>query len=87
MRRIICIGALAAALSAVGGSVAIAGQPNVSCQSTGARTIPGQSTTGFADASLKYAGSEQNPTVTKGVGNDHAVSQYDISCFGGPPSG
>ena len=84
MRRVIRVGLLAAALSAVGVPVAVAGQPNVSCQSAGARTIPGQSTTGFADASLKYAGSTMNPTVTKGVGNAHAVSQYDISCFGGP---
>jgi hypothetical protein len=83
MSRIIRVGLLAAALTAVGAPVAVAGQPNVSCQSPGARTIPGQSTTGFANASLRYAGSELNPTVTKGVGNAHAVSQYDISCFGG----
>ena len=83
MRRIIRVGLLAAALSAVGGSVAVAGQPNVSCQDPGANPPPGQSSPGFASASLKYAGSELNPTVTKGVGNDHAVSQYDISCFGG----
>jgi hypothetical protein len=83
MRRIIRVGLLAAVVSAVGVPVAVAGQPNVSCQDPGANPPPGQSTTGFAGAALRYAGSAMNPTVTKGVGNSHAVSQYDISCFGG----
>lgn len=91
MRRIICVGALAASLSAVGGSVAIAGQPNVSCQNPAPGQIsnppPGQLLPGFLAAADRYAGSPDNPTITKGVGNpDHAISQYDISCYGGRSS-
>ncbi len=48
---------------------------------------PGQASPGFANAALHYAGSPLNPTYPaelggRGVGNpDHAISQYDISCF------
>jgi hypothetical protein len=88
MRRIIGLGLLVAAMSLVGGSAAVAGQPNVSCQNPAPGQVsnppPGQNSPGFSTVAVNvYAGSPMNPTVTKGVGNAHAVSQYDISCYGG----
>ena len=43
---------------------------------------PGFATDGFANAQNHYAGSDGTPSAANG--SDHAVSQYDIACFGGP---
>ena len=88
MHKLVRIGLLAVALSAAGTPVAFAGQPNVSCQNPGpgqtSNPPPGQNSPGFSNvASNRYAGSPSNPTVTMGVGSPNAVSQYDISCYGG----
>jgi hypothetical protein len=82
MRRKIAIALAAGALGAAGAAVtATAGQPNVSCQNTGANPPPGQTSPGFQHANTTYAGNPGNPSSTNG--NTHAVSQYDVSCFGG----
>jgi hypothetical protein len=55
------------------------GQPNAECPDPA--TVPGFNTQGFGNAEQHYAGSDKNPNM----GNpQHAVSQYDIACFGGP---
>jgi hypothetical protein len=80
MRRFLVIPVVAASLSVA--APAVAGQPNASCESPGANPPPGFSTAGFANAEAHYAGSEGTPSAANG--NSHAVSQYDIACFGGP---
>jgi hypothetical protein len=86
MRRKIAIVLAAGVLG--GGAAAMtasAGQPGVSCQNTTGATQPnpppGQTSPGFQHASTTYAGNPGNPSSTNG--NAHAVSQYDVSCFGG----
>jgi hypothetical protein len=86
MRNRIAIALAAAVLGAAGAAVtASAGQPGDSCQNTSGATQPnpppGQSMPGFQHASTTYAGNPDNPSSNNG--NQHAVSQYDVSCFGG----
>jgi hypothetical protein len=73
---------VAAALTPLGAGTSFAGQPNASCEAPGANPPPGFSTSGFENAEANYAGSEGTPSAANG--NSHAVSQYDIACFGGP---
>jgi hypothetical protein len=81
MRRKIAIALAAGALGAAGAAVtATAGQPNDSCQNTGANPPPGQTSPGFTHANTTYAGPTGQSTNS---GNPKAVSQYDVSCFGG----
>jgi len=81
MRKILTVAVVAAAL--VNAAPAFAtGQPNASCESTGATPPPGFATAGFANAQGVYAGTPGTPSATNG--NANAVSQYDIACFGGP---
>ena len=86
IRRIV-LGVLLACLltlSLVGGSMAAAnpngtGQPNQSCGSSGATTMPnGFNTAGFSHAETVYAGSGVSATTAH---SDHAVSQYDVACY------
>ena len=81
MRKLLVVPLLAAGL-AVAGPAFAAGQPNASCEAEGASPPPGFSTAGFAQAEVVYAGSDGTPSAANG--NSHAVSQYDIACFGGP---
>ena len=81
MRRLLVVPIIAGCLSIAGPAFAT-GQPNASCESPGAKPPPGFSTTGFANAEAHYAGSEGTPSAANG--SSHAVSQYDIACFGGP---
>ena len=56
------------------------GQPSASCGSDNAMTEPkGFSTSGFANAETRYAGSDGTPSLANG--NSHAVSQYDVACY------
>jgi hypothetical protein len=82
MRRLPVALVVAAALTPLGAGTSFAGQPNASCEALGANPPPGFSTSGFANAEALYAGSEGTPSAANG--NSHAVSQYDIACFGGP---
>jgi hypothetical protein len=81
VRKLLLVPLLAAGL-AVAGPAFASGQPNASCESPGANPPPGFATTGFANAEAVYAGSEGTPSAANG--SSHAVSQYDIACFGGP---
>jgi hypothetical protein len=55
------------------------GQPNQSCGSAGATSMPnGFNTSGFAHAEQVYAGSGVSATKANSA---HAVSQYDVACF------
>jgi hypothetical protein len=83
MRRLSVALIVAAALTPLGAGVSFAGQPNTSCENQGANPPPGFSTSGFANAEKKYAGSEGTPSATNSR-SGNAVSQYDIACFGGP---
>jgi hypothetical protein len=78
-RAMAAIGATLIALSLSAG-VAFAGQPGASCGSAGATVSPpGFNTTGFANAEINYAGSDD--TASKLHANSaNAVSQYDIAC-------
>jgi hypothetical protein len=83
MRRKIAIALVAGALGVGAAAVtASAGQPNDSCQNTSGTVSPnpppGQNSAGFQHATTVYAGGSDNPAT-----NTHAVSQYDVSCFGG----
>jgi hypothetical protein len=80
MRKLLVVPLVAIGLAVAG--PASAGQPNASCEATGANPPPGFGTAGFANAQLVYAGSEGTPSAANG--SSHAVSQYDIACFGGP---
>lgn len=80
MRKLLLVPLIATSLALAG--PAFAGQPNASCEASGANPPPGFSTGGFANAQTVYAGSEGTPSAANG--NSHAVSQYDIACFGGP---
>jgi hypothetical protein len=81
MRRLVVV--LVTLAAAVGAPSALAGQPNASCEAAGANPPPGFSTGGFANAESHYAGSEGTPSAAH-ANSTHAVSQYDIACFGGP---
>jgi hypothetical protein len=81
MRKLLVVPLVAAGLALAGPAFAT-GQPNASCESAGANPPPGFSTGGFATAEAHYAGSEGTPSAANG--SAHAVSQYDIACFGGP---
>ena len=81
MRKLLVVPLVAAGL-AIAGPAFASGQPNASCESPGANPPPGFSTGGFETAEAVYAGSEGTPSAAHG--SSHAVSQYDIACFGGP---
>jgi hypothetical protein len=81
MRTIVAISAVAAALVTAAPALAT-GQPNASCEATGATPPPGFATAGFANAQGVYAGTPGTPSAANGSAD--AVSQYDIACFGGP---
>jgi hypothetical protein len=76
--------AAALTLGLVGGSLAAAnpsgtGQPNQSCGSAGATSMPnGFTTAGFAHAENVYAGSGVSASKAN---SSHAVSQYDVACY------
>jgi len=85
MKKLLVVPLVAFGLAVAG--PASAGQPNASCEDPGANPPPGFSTgettgTGFSHAETVYAGSKGTPSAANG--NSHAVSQYDIACFGGP---
>ena len=83
MRRFLVVPLVAIALMLVSaGSTFASGQPNASCEAAGASPPPGFDTSGFLHAEDVYAGSSGTPSAAHG--NSHAVSQYDIACFGGP---
>ena len=83
MRKLPVVLLVAAALSPLGAGTALGGQPNASCEAPGANPPPGFSTGGFANAETHYAGSDGTPSAANSK-SGHAVSQYDIACFGGP---
>jgi hypothetical protein len=83
MRKLPVVLLVAAALTPLGAGTALGGQPNASCEDTGANPPPGFSSGGFANAESKYAGSEGTPSAAN-ANSSQAVSQYDIACFGGP---
>jgi hypothetical protein len=85
MRRLSIAFFVAAALTPFGTGVSFAGQPNASCEDTGANPPPGFATSGFATAESQYAGSEGTPSAANSQ-SGKAVSQYDIACFRGPKS-
>ncbi len=85
MKRLPVVILVAAALTPLGAGAAFAGQPNASCEATGANPPPGFSTGGFENAEANYAGSDGTPSAAN-ANSDHAVSQYDIACFGGSGS-
>ena len=82
MKRLFVAFVVAAALTPFGTGVSFAGQPNASCEDTGASPPPGFSTSGFENAESHYAGSDGTPSLANS-NSDKAVSQYDIACFGG----
>jgi hypothetical protein len=82
MRKLPVAILVAAALTPLGAGVSFAGQPNASCEATGANPPPGFSTGGFANAEVHYAGSEGTPSAANSR-SGKAVSQYDIACFRG----
>jgi hypothetical protein len=82
MRKLPVAILVAAALTPLGAGVSFAGQPNASCEATGANPPPGFSSGGFANAEARYAGSDGTASAAHSH-SDKAVSQYDIACFGG----
>jgi hypothetical protein len=81
MRKLLVIPIVVVGLAVAG--PASAGQPNASCEASGANPPPGfSSSVGFPHAETVYAGAENTPSAANGSG--HAVSQYDIACFRGP---
>ena len=83
MRKLPIALVVAAALTPLGAGTSFAGQPNASCESSGANPPPGFSSGGFTThAQAVYAGVPGTPSAANG--NSHAVSQSDIACFGGP---
>jgi hypothetical protein len=82
MRKLSAVLLIAAALTPFGAGSALGGQPNASCEDTGANPPPGFTTGGFANAESQYAGSEGTHSAAN-ANSSHAVSQYDIACFGG----
>ena len=83
MRKVLVALVVAGALTPLGAGVSFAGQPNASCEDSGANPPPGFSSPGFANAEGHYAGSEGTPSAANSR-SGHAVSQYDIACFRGP---
>jgi hypothetical protein len=81
MRKLIVVPIVVVVAALFGPSYAVAGQPNASCEATGANPPPGFSSGGFANAEAVYAGSEGTPSAANG--SSHAVSQYDIACSRG----
>ena len=81
MRKLTVVPVVLAAAALLGAPPAMAGQPNASCEATGANPPPGFSSGGFANAEKRYAGSEGTPSAANG--SSHAVAQYDIACFRG----
>jgi len=71
----VALAGVAAAASPGGG-----GQPGAECGSAGATSAPaGFATGGFANAEVRYAGSEDTPSLN--AKSASAVSQYDVACF------
>jgi hypothetical protein len=57
------------------------GQPSVTCGENGLGDGPhGFSTSGFASAETKYAGSDGTPSLDN-ANSGNAVSQYDVACL------
>jgi hypothetical protein len=83
MKKLTVAFVIAAALTPFGAGVSFAGQPNASCEASGANPPPGFGTGGFSNAEGHYAGSENTPSANNSQ-SGKAVSQYDIACFGGP---
>ena len=82
MKRLTVALVVAAALTPLGAGVSFAGQPNASCEDTGANPPPGLSSPGFEVAESHYAGEDGTASLAH-ANSDKAVSQYDIACFGG----
>jgi hypothetical protein len=82
MRKLPAVLLIAAALTPLGAGAAFGGQPGVECGDPGSHAVPGFSTGGFENAESHYAGSDGTPSATH-ANSSHAVSQYDIACFGG----
>jgi hypothetical protein len=82
MRKLFAVLLVAAAMTPLGAGVASAGQPDVECGDPGSHEVAGFNSGGFEIAEARYAGSEGTPSAQNG-NPDHAVSQYDIACFGG----
>jgi hypothetical protein len=82
MRKLPVALVVAIALTLLGAGASFAGQPNASCENSGANPPPGFGTSGFANAETHYAGSEGTPSAANSQ-SGHAVSQYDIACFRG----
>jgi hypothetical protein len=80
MRKLLAVPLVAVCLFAAGPAFG-AGQPNASCEDSGAVPTPGFGTAGFELAEAVYAGSEGTPSAENG--SSKAVSQYDIACFRG----
>jgi hypothetical protein len=81
MRKLPAILLVTAALT-FGAAPAFGGQPGVECGDPGSHAVPGFSTGGFENAESHYAGSDGTPSAANAQ-SSHAVSQYDIACFGG----
>jgi hypothetical protein len=82
MRKLPAVLLIAAALTPLGAGPAFGGQPGVECGDPGSHAVPGFSTGGFENAESHYAGSDGTPSAAN-ANSGHAVSQYDIACFGG----
>jgi hypothetical protein len=82
MKRLPVALVVAAALTPLGAGVSFAGQPNASCEDTGANPPPGFSSPGFPTAESHYAGSDGTASLAHSH-SSKAVSQYDIACFRG----
>ena len=82
MKKLSAVLIVAAAFVPLGGGTAFGGQPNASCEDPGAVAPAGFGTEGFENAESHYAG-EEGTASEANAGSDHAVSQYDIACFGG----
>ena len=82
MKRLTVAFVVAAALTPLGAGVSFAGQPNASCEDSGANPPPGFSSPGFENAESHYAGEDGTASLAH-AHSDKAVSQYDIACFGG----
>jgi hypothetical protein len=85
MRKLSALLLVMAAL-AFGAAPAFGGQPNVECGDPGSHPVAGFGTGGFENAESHYAGSENTPSANNAQ-SSHAVSQYDIACFGGHGNG
>ena len=82
-KKIIAAGSVLASLLISGVALAAAnpngsGQPTASCEDSIVHPN-GFSSGGFAKAELRYAGTEDTPSLNSN--NEKAVSQYDVACY------